>query len=34
MQLKDIKGYEGRYVVSDDGHIFSLYDFKGDKQFK
>lgn len=34
MQLKDIKGYEGRYVVSDDGHIFSLYDFKGAKQFK
>lgn len=34
MELREIKGFEGRYAVSDDGRIFSLYDFMGRKQFK
>lgn len=32
MELREIKGYEGRYAVSDDGRIFSLVDFKGRKR--
>ena len=33
MELRDIKGFEGRYVVSEYGNIFSLYDFAGRRQF-
>ena len=33
MELRDIKGYEGRYVVNEFGNIFSLCDSAGRKQF-
>lgn len=33
MRLKEIKDFKDRYMVSDDGRIFSLRDFSGRKRF-
>lgn len=34
MEIRDIKGFEGKYMVSDDGRIYSLLDFAHRKRFK
>lgn len=34
MELREIKGFEGRYAASEDGRIFSLCDCFGNKQLK